>query len=417
VDIVVLANRYKVHHFRSLEAQLAGRFEYEETLNPEAILAHRPALVICFDEHYCELANLIATVKENGVATLQVMDGILEWRRTWDYVREGHPVDGVVLPLNQPVLSDKIACLGRRDARIMESWGNFGKCEIVGAPRMDGLVERRLSGKIPEVRPIGRKLRILVMTAKTPGFTESQVRITTGALRDLKKYFDQRNDIDVVWRLTADLDRTLGTHNNLVDLAGTELHELLEQVDAVITTPSTSMLESMLLNRPVALLDYFNIPHYFEAAWSISCEQQIPQVVEELLEPPPHRFDFQQFLLEEQLACKAAASGRLIRLIEEMLRAKESSSKQKVEYPLRILNDQNLFFNSELPLSDLQRYYPSFPVPSDMAMREKSVELAAARGTILLLGQKVEFLVKRLESIPGYTLLRKVKKFVRGIRW
>src|SRR5580765_2818756 len=109
MEIVVLANRYKVHHFRGLEERFAGRFCYEESCNTAEILKHNPSLVVCFDEHWCELGNAIGELRARGVATLQVMDGILEWRRTWDYGWQGHKIDGVINPLNQPALSHKIA--------------------------------------------------------------------------------------------------------------------------------------------------------------------------------------------------------------------------------------------------------------------------------------------------------------------
>ncbi len=302
-DIVVLTGQYKVHHFRSLERHFAGRYVYDESYDPRTILRYQPDLVITFDEHYCELANLIGVARQNGVATLQVMDGILEWRRTWEYTRNGRPVDGRALPLNQPALSHKIACLGRRDARIMESWGNAGRCEIVGAPRMDNLLLLRREGKTRLLPRGGRKPRILVMTAKTPGFTPEQVKTTLQSLRDLKNHFQQRSDCDVVWRLTQELHQSLGVSNTLTDLTGGELHQVLLKVDAVITTPSTSMLEAMLVERPTALLDYHNCPHYFESSWTISAERHIDPVVSQLLDPPPARMDFQNFLLGEQLAC------------------------------------------------------------------------------------------------------------------
>ena len=50
-----------------------------------------------------------------------------------------HP-DIVPGSIFQPVVGHKIACLGRSQARILESWGNVGKCEIVGAPRLDRLI-------------------------------------------------------------------------------------------------------------------------------------------------------------------------------------------------------------------------------------------------------------------------------------
>lgn len=413
MDIVVLANRYKVHHFRSLEPRFQNRFAYEDGYDAHRILSHCPKLVICFDEHYCELGSAIGHLKGEGVATLQVMDGILEWRRTWDYTREGHRIDGVANPLNQPALSHKIACLGRRDARILESWGNFGKCEIVGAPRMDHLVQKRLCGQIAPGRPNDRKPRLLVMTAKTPGFTEEQVRTTKRSLSDLKAFFDSQEEVDVVWRLTRELDAELGIQNRLTDLTGGELHSIIEQVDAVITTPSSSLLEAMLLNRPVALLDYHNCPHYFETAWSIYAREQIAPVVGELVAPPPARLDYQAFLLDEQLACQSPASDRLARLIEGMLQVRKQSSGPELNFPVSMLEDQDLFVTSPLPMGEFRKRYPDFPVPDDMPVREMKTELAAARGTIRTLYERAEQLERRLTSIPGYTFARMLRKKLR----
>ena len=64
-EIVVLTGRYKVHHFRSLESHFDGRYVYEESFDPRSVLGHMPALVITFDEHYCELANVIGAARES----------------------------------------------------------------------------------------------------------------------------------------------------------------------------------------------------------------------------------------------------------------------------------------------------------------------------------------------------------------
>ena len=339
---------------------------------------------------------------------MQVMDGILEWRRTWDYTRHDRPIDGRALPLNQPALSHKIACLGRRDARILESWGNGGKCEIVGAPRLDHLVQQRRDGRTRLRSGTGGKPRVLVMTAKTPGFTPEQVETTLRSLLDLKRFFAARPEWDVVWRLTHELHQTVGVSNMLADLTGGELHEVLLNVDAVITTPSTSMLEAMVLERPTALLDYHNCPHYFEASWTITAESHIDPVVSQLLDPPPARMDYQEFLLAEQLAWHGPenATDRLIRLIEAMMRAKQEGWDDGRSLPARILTDVDLDAAAELPLRDLHRYYPHFPRTDDADERKLRMELAAARGTVETLHDEIQALRQRLEKVPGYALMR-----------
>jgi hypothetical protein len=412
-EIVVLAGRFKVHHFRPLEEHFDGRYAYEESFDPRAVLAHKPELVITFDEHYSELANIVGVARQAGVATLQIMDGILEWRRTWDYTRAGRPIDGRALPLNQPALSHKIACLGRRDARILESWGNAGKCEVVGAPRLDGLLQKRKEGKTRIVPRSGRKARVLVMTAKSPGFTPGQIETTLRSLRDLKQYFTGKDQVDVVWRLTQELHQHLGVSNTLTDLTGGELHDVLLQVDAVVTTPSTAMLEAMLAERPTALLDYHNCPHYFETPWTISAEPNIDPVITELLNPPPARMDYQNFLLGEQLACDGkTASARLIQLIEAMLRFKKEGWDDGKSLPARILEGGEL--PEEILVGNLRRYYPHLPDLETISARELRMELAAARGTVDTLRDELQATRRRLEKLPGFTLVRKLRKRFRA---
>jgi len=403
MDIVVLATRSSAHHFRPLEDRLRARFVYEDQPVPERLFAHEPRLLICLDEHYCELGHAVAEARARGIGTLQIMDGILEWRRTWDYTRQGRPVDGVVNPINQPALAHKIACLGPRDARILESWGNAGKCEIIGAPRLDGLVKSRLSGGTGGGRSREGRRRILVVTAKTPGFTPAQVETTKRSLACMKRYFDQRPGIDPVWRITRGLERELGIESRVGDLTGAELHVMLREVDAVITTPSTTMLEAMLLDLPTALLDFHNCPHYFEAAWSITSEEHIDPVVAELLSPSPARMGYQRFLLGDQLACQSPAADRLLRLIEVMVDVHTRAAGKGLAFPERIVEPPPI---PPLELADLRRFYPSFPVPGDMALREVRMELSAAKGCIQVLQARVEALERRWNRIPGIGLIR-----------
>jgi len=408
MEIVVLANKYKSHHFKNLEKHFVNRFIYEESYNPEKILQHNPDLVICFDEHWCELGYAISAIRKKGIATLQVMDGILEWRRTWDYEWEGHKIDGVINPINQPVLSHKIACLGKTDTRILESWGNFGKCEIIGAARLDHLLHKYTCSSTTRKIDNNKKKKILVMTAKKAGFTRDQILLTTKALIDLNSYFNKRKDIDVIWRVTQDLDTCLGIKNTLSDFAGKELHTILENVDAVITTPSTSLIEAMLINKPVSLIDYHNCPHYFEAAWNIFSQNHIDQVVNELLNPPLSRIEYQNFLLSEHLVLLPDATNRLTRLIEEMLKIKKQSNNMELLFPIRIIDDKELFNSNTVLRGEFSDYYPEFPISSEKSKKELELELSSALGTIFILNQKYEYILKRLYSIPGFRFLKKI---------
>ena len=174
----------------------------------------------------------------------------------------------------RPVLSDKVAVIGSSQARVLAGWGNAGKVEVVGIPRIDKLAKSWRDSQGHQPLKENAPLRILVATAKTPGFTPEQIETTTRSLSDLKSFVDSQPEFDgrkleVTWRLTAGLDSKIGVENSLSDLSGMELRDAIAKCDAFITTPSTSMLESMLQHKPTALLDYHECPDYVPAAWKI----------------------------------------------------------------------------------------------------------------------------------------------------
>ncbi len=265
------------------------------------------ALVVTFDCYREPVLSLLRRAMEADIPTLVLADGILEYRNTWE-----HPqlVPG---SLYQPLMAHKLACLGRSQARTVESWGNSGRCEIVGAPRFDAYATRQRRERLP-----GEAFRVLVMTAITPAFTAEQQELVVQSLRDLKAHL-AATEIDVRWRLTQDLGSEIGVDCQIDDLTGRELAEVLQQVDAVITTPSTSMLEAMLLGLPVALLDYTNRPHYVPAAWRITAAAHIAATVADLREPPAARMLYQNATLHDALECATPAAPRLVALANAMI--------------------------------------------------------------------------------------------------
>ena len=91
-------------------------------------------------QHYMEPdVSIIRHAVKNNIPVLIIADGILEYKNTWE-----RP-DTTPGSIFQPVLGHKIACIGRAQARVLESWGNLGKCEVVGLPRLDQLVQKKLS--------------------------------------------------------------------------------------------------------------------------------------------------------------------------------------------------------------------------------------------------------------------------------
>ncbi len=328
-------------------------------LNPSSPGAEVPgdALLLVTHDTYTEPGrSLIRRAVEKGVPTLILADGVLDYRNTWE-----HPQiePGAIF---QPVLGHKIATIGRSQSRWVETWGNAGKCETVGLPRLD-----RHTALQRRVRNPQQPFRILINTAITPWFTETHHRQVMASLRDLKTFFEQNPvlngvTLEPIWRLTKGLDAEIGVSSQVSDLSGHEMANVLQQVDAVITTPSTVILEAMLFGLPVAVLDYCNTPHYVPTAWRITAPTHIADTVNELLDPPEPKLLFQETCLHDSLECDTPATPRLLRLMTEMvdhgLRCREAGST--LALPPAILQPQNVPAVKENRFQ-MDRLYPSQP--------------------------------------------------------
>jgi len=184
-----------------------------------------------------------------------------------------------------------------------------------------------------------------VLTAKCLAFDREQMIRTKQSVLDLKAWFDTHPRVAgiavrSVWRLTYGLEELIGVDNELNDTTGQDLAAVLETVDAVITTPSTAMLEGMLQGLPVALLDYHNRPHYVPAAWQITAVQQIDQILSELLAPDTAKMLYQRSILHDALECQSPATSRLVQLVAAMQRIAHDcvSRGAALEFPAQILD-------------------------------------------------------------------------------
>jgi hypothetical protein len=299
-------------HVKPVEEHFGERaqFVYDEDWVPEKLLEHRADIVVCVNDFYYDVARCLDAARGHGIPSLVLQDGILEWRCQYENPRFGA---GGGAPQHQPVIADKIACIGNQSARQIAAWGNCAKVEVTGMPRLDALLERRVQA----IPCPGH--RVLVMTAKKPWFTPAHQELIVRSLLDVKAYLGSLPGIETVWRVTKNLGDMLGVENRLQELGAGELASVLSGVDAVISTPSTALLETMLMGKPVAALDYPNVPRFVPTAWTISAPEHIPPVVAELLDPPANKLAFQRDCLEDCLRCDGPAAPRVANLIVKMV--------------------------------------------------------------------------------------------------
>jgi len=203
-------------YFESVERWFGPKatFVYDEQWDPAAMSAGEPDIVLCVNDWPYDVACCLDAAREQGIPSLVLQDGILEWRCQYE-----NPLFGVGggAPQHQPVLADKIACMGAQSARQIAAWGNSSKVEITGMPRLDYLLERKSN---PAHSPVQR---VLVMTAKNPGFTPAQREVTIRSLMDVKLFLDTRPDFQVSWRVGQTIAETLGVSSGFGSARSEEL--------------------------------------------------------------------------------------------------------------------------------------------------------------------------------------------------
>ncbi len=297
--------------------------------------------IVVTHEHFrWEEASALRRIYESeSVPVLIIADGVLEYRNTWQ--NPTIPAGSIY----QPLLGHKIACIGASSARMIEAWGNRGKTEVIGLPRFDSLLQEQAKEQASD----DNEIRILIATATTPAFNDEQRKTVVRSLRALQEGLNtlgnkgdvEGRSIKVNWRLTDGLADELGIDSQPEDDEEQEsLHDAIRNCHAVITTPSTIYLESALLNKPTAILDFHNVPLFVAPAWSIAAPEHISPVVRELAAPPTARIDYQNFVLHDHLRCDSPATPRMCQLISKMIQVgfEQRQQNQPVCFNSRLLD-------------------------------------------------------------------------------
>jgi hypothetical protein len=380
------------HHARPLVEEFDVRIEDAESV----LLRAQPGDVCVFyNEFHPRYRTAWEVLTRRQCPSLYAIDGVLEWRNLWEF-----PPGMSSLWTARPILSDKVACIGRSQSRIFESWGYADLCELVGVPRFDPLL-----GRGPRVRRAHEPFTILVLTAKAAGFTPDQWQRAVQSLKDLRAWFDSHAQIGAtavqpLWRIARGLEVAVQVDNALTDTTGQELAQVLLGVDAVITTPSTAMLEGMLQGVPVALLDYNNAPHLAPAAWRITAREHINQVVPQLLAPPMEKMDYQRHLLHDSLECATPALPRLCELIHKMddLGRRRLAKGQPIAYPPQLLPRPQAEPPARCLNFDYAASFPENPQFSELDIRRLQAVVVDLQESLLSLVKQKRELVAKMQQ-------------------
>ena len=292
-------------------------FKFVNHFNSTWIPPNDCSIVVTHDTYRSDPCSIISRCVSLEIPVLILADGILEYRNSWF---QKHRVDSGVF---NPILGHKLACVGDSQVRFLESIeGNEGKCETVGLPRLEFLKE--------SVFNAGSE-NLLICSSKTPWFTDYDKAKVIESFCDLKKLEEEIKamfNLNFIWRITPDLSDLVEVETTLKN----QLYYDLSMSKAVLTMPSTLMLEAMIMGLPVALIDYTASPHYVPAAWSISSKEQIIPIIGDLVSPAREKLAFQRSVLSDSLQIRESASQRLARLVECMI--EEASRCKAANKPL-----------------------------------------------------------------------------------
>ena len=376
-----------------LESGLTVEYRGEASPSPEAVLdsAH-PDLVLLSLEWLPHHRLVSAEAARRDIPTLYVMDGVLEWSYVWNNQSYISPSGTMA----QPLIAGHIAAIGRHPARVLASLGLRDRTHVVGLPRLDGFPRTRT------IRP-HESPTVLVACARTPSHNLEHEANVTRALSDLKAAMEEIG-LRATWRIPGRLASEIGVAPSHAPLV-----ESLDQVDALVTFPSTLALEGMLKGLPTAIVEYRPVPVYLDSAWQIRSKEHIYPVLNELLYPPAEKKAYQDHCLGEEL--EAGEAGARLRSLIHAVAQREFATAAAGPVPghgaldFKLVHSQISSFSAS-PVAAMQ-----YEIEAHRAYRKFLHERIAE-----LLGTWQVRLARRLRMVPAFKNVNRILDFFSGNR-
>lgn len=343
--IALVVDEHKI--LRPLEQIIGLHIEYVVIDEGFKFTEPYPDIVLTISDWRAEIARILLEAKVLNIPTLMFQDGTLDWIIQY----EGDKYGGNGGPTHfHPILTDKIAVMGHQSARVLSAWNDPSKVEVVGFPILHQQIQDAVKYRESVVIDKEKKCcNVLVTSTRQGWFCERQKTAFIQALLDLKSYFETDRNFHVNWRLSRDLAKIIGVQNDMKLKESIELVPLLKNADIVISAQSTVVVEAMLFGKPVAIIDYLNVPQFYGTAWIINSKSQIASTIECMKKADLYRLLFQEYQLVDILNPSIDSILRSKLLIERMVEFK--SSTNSTDFPENLLG-----FNSPF-----QTFNPTYP--------------------------------------------------------
>jgi hypothetical protein len=272
------------HHYIALAEQPG--IEWLGVVAPpwEDSLPAKVDAVIVSCEYFLGNRLAIAACQRFGIPTYHVLDGILEWRNLFENPRTTVVENGA--PLYRPLISDHTFAMGEIQ-RLTLQWLGNDNVHAFGLPRFDALPVKPCRVGHVEGRP-----KVLIATANTPWFSDEQKTRFCDEFGHLVDLLRPRSDLAIEWRVAEPVAVEFGLANSTQQPSTVAL----QSAAALITTPSSLVIESMRLGVPTLVFDPYACPILNPSAWHATSANTVLQLLHSLLAPDDERAGLQNTL-------------------------------------------------------------------------------------------------------------------------
>lgn len=304
--VILAQSAAGIDHYPRVPQSLAARGLESLLIRPGvgAVRVERPttAAVVVADTETSQSRYLLTQARANAIPTILLMDGILEWRNTFC-----NPAVGAHFLSPAPV--DAVACAGSVDAALLTAWGNTAAI-ATGLPRL-WLPETERHAMTESQGDV-----ILIATARHPWFSSAQRDRLIASLRHLKAAVES-NGLKARWRIAREAAEAIGVPHDADD----SLTDALRSARAVVTTPSTLLIEAMQSGRPTCLLNPFGTPCWQQAVWSTAgrSPREWRSVLDTLMHADCAALHRQWHIVQRLHESAADPAERLAQLIERQI--------------------------------------------------------------------------------------------------
>jgi len=284
----------------------------------------------------------VLQAKARAIPTLFLVDGPLEWSNSYlnpSLRKTNRFFQGYLM---EPLIHDAILAVSPAQASNL-AFRNPDRDITFMTYKNKRLTSTRSA--LPSVK----RWQFLITTAKTPYFGDTEKNNLIHLLRHLTDVLEQ-SGYSYVFRIFDDaLVEALSPKENLLEGS---FEEILQQVDCVIGTPSSVLLQSMASEKPTGTLIYRDSPLFYQTGWLVGDLYKLEATLASMISREETRMKFQTYCLEQNLS-----QEDFFKVLDEHI--KRQPSRKNTRENLQTLQLENSTLRSllESPLNFNPGYY------------------------------------------------------------